>query len=407
MNASLAVNRSVVASALQFVMHTDAYMSVQNYIEDNVVSLHDKRVKKNTELLKAYREKSWEVFQLREQKASSEFQKRAKAELAAIGDEILRFARLVEVTKKTDEKILRQLYKNEAVHETNTYDEFVEKRIANQGDDKGTSALTFETEEGTIALAAVFKFYTQTAIDHRRLAKFVDIEGNVDMVKNHVPEPLAANDNDGVDTVVLYTISAAPGANTRDKDDISEAELRQRFMTSGKVAGAGAELIRRLTRTFRASTLVSTLSPAREFYRKAPEGVRIPINEIVDDIKKYSDFEIKQRVMAYLASGKEPVSGIHINNGAFVGDININRHDPIDPITVNYVYPASARQRKRNIALFNDKENQRIPIAAHLGQYGKNVPNLVHVTGHSYIPKNVHSWGRRASLPVPRLKATA
>ncbi|MEM6780810.1 MAG: malonyl-CoA decarboxylase family protein [Pseudomonadota bacterium] len=331
-------------------------------------------------------------------------------QMTVVGQKLINRARLVTV-RPSDEAILQQLVDNEKVHPVSGTEEMRKTRVGRVDQDKAAYALVVDTKEGPLVLAGIFVKYAVLPVNGDMQPAYKDIRGDVGVLKAEKPQKkmkvrpekrvdIYAPELTGVDSVTLYTISSA-------------------------VKGGGKALVNDLTQSFQGQTLVSTLSPVREFYAfKGQEildttAVRDAERETAKecansgDMKQYkrrlnnigkqflakqSEASIKAMTIDYLTRVKDPVMNFHLSNGAYIGDIKVNS-DGTDPVTVNYVYPSDPEIRARNSQAFADG---RIAVAGNLRSIVPADRNILNVGGAGHnIDRSIYSWPREPQL-VPQ-----
>lgn len=280
-------------------------------------------------------------------------------QLDEIGARLLAAAKLIDVTKKSSAHFHEQLFDSEAVHKLPTLEAFLQKRFGGAKDDKATKVLGLETDSGVVVLSGIFIKKVKLERDGNGKAHYRDIPGHVGVLKDEEPKRYKSAGKNQQDAVILYTISGGP------------------------VGKAGAELVKRLADEFNGAVLVSTLSPIRELYKDIPK----------EAFSEMTGTDIKQCVLDYLSKGKDPVANFHLGNGAMIGDININLHDPIDPITINYIYSASVYERETMSGLF--LKTKALHVAGHLEEHAAAAGVKVNVVSDGdNIPARVVQWER-------------
>ncbi len=278
-------------------------------------------------------------------------------QLDTIGARLLGAAKLIDVTKQSSTLFHEQLFKSEAVHKLPTLEEFLAKRFGGPKTDKGTKVLGLETDSGVVVLSGIFIKKVKLDRDGDGHAHFKDIPGHVGELKDQEPTRYKRAGKRQQDAVIFYTISGGP------------------------VGKAGVELVKRLAEDFNGAVLVSTLSPIRDLYKVIPK----------DAFNEMTGTEIKQSVLDYLSQGTDPVAKFHLGNGATIGDININLGDPIDPITINYIYSADADERAVYASMYNG--DTTLSVAGHLRGYAEAAGIAVSVVSYDdVVPGRMAQW---------------
>ena len=287
------------------------------------------RLKKNTELYERALEAEDNFKQALKAKktgtiSDDEFNDLKNASLE-LGKQVLAISKLLQITANSGDHLIDPLVKNELVHPADK-EEMKKRRLGNKKSNKDCQALIIETENGPLILAQIFRVQMEVPSTKGK-AHLKDIPSNVDNVKEMPLQKRTGKEN----FVGYYTVSKV-------------------------FTGASAELISRLDQVKPKHVHETTISPIRAFLETQSR----------EELLKLNDNEIKQKALSYLLEKTDLVEKFHLKNGAYIGDININRDAPAgseDWITVNYIYD---REKIETNKEHYDKGKGPLPMAEHL-----------------------------------------
>jgi len=281
-----------------------------------------------------------------------------KSSLKRIGSDMFNLAEIQSVGSATKRSIKEQLWRMERVHQVENFDDFEKQRLSGgPGYNKGCEACVLETRKGPKVLTAIFTYYAATEEDEGRI-QHQNLPGKVGRFKNEPGQELSGKEN----VVGFYTVSA---------------------FSDG--AGLAPLFIPAVGEKLKDEFVMTTVSPARGFKQ----------GRDMNAFFKLSDDQKICEVLEYLASGKDLAARTHLANGGYVGHIHFNPEDPVDPVTVNYVYPREAAVAEQNKIQF--RQNM-IALAPHLKEISKNTTlhNRFYDTGVACL-----SVPANANQPVP------
>ena len=243
----------------------------------------------------------------------------------------------------------KQLLANERVHPLESVGELVEQRIGDENSNKRCFARVSRRGSPKVT-AGIFTALVRTGVDPEEMT-YGDIPGNIDEIKNMPVEPFSVPDEAEKVVAILYTISSD---NTLDWEKGGGRPLASAVhqYLSAQAEEQGFNLI------------ISTLSPVRNFSKwlSKQEG----FENILDDSGEVTDLfmddlenddyaeEIKKQLLHYLVTEKDIVLNFHLGNGAFVGDLKINKGNKQDFAMVNYVYPATQDLLMEHSKFYNE-----------------------------------------------------
>jgi hypothetical protein len=252
-----------------------------------------------------------------------------------------------------------QLLDNEQVHKLSTIEELVEKRIGDEGSNKRCFARVNRDGKKPIVTTGIFTALID--ISSEETTSYADIPGNINGVKEMPIEPFHVTSETKTVAAILYTISN-DGKDSWDKGGRPLAEEVYAFLKA-EAEEHGYQLV------------ISTLSPVRKFspwlsQQNGYEGFwdneeEIASNEFMAHLQdEENHIHIKQMLLRYLLTERDPVLNFHLGNGAYIGDIKINPDNPKDWVMINYVYPDNEEHLAANKEFYNNSKMRM--LAPHL-----------------------------------------
>lgn len=252
-----------------------------------------------------------------------------------------------------------QLRKNERVHPLDTTEELVRMRIGDEYANKRCFARV-KSEGQQVVTTGIFTGLVTVENTHTGMS-YDQIPGDIGAVKNMPVETFVApNTPNNTVVAVLYTISNSEEHGWERGGRALAEQVYQYLHHEAQERGY--------------NLVISTLSPVRNFaqYLSQKAGFQQFFDENGKANEEFSAFLkdegnqkiVRQFLMEYLVSQKDPVLNFHLGNGAYIGDLKFNPDEPEDWAMVNYVYPSDVTLLKQNQEIY--KSQKRKPIAPHL-----------------------------------------
>ncbi|MCD8520348.1 MAG: hypothetical protein LRY76_09475 [Alphaproteobacteria bacterium] len=222
-------------------------------------------------------------------------------------DEIREQAAFVRITPDTDRRLLEQLWRDEKVHPTDTFEEYLATRIGWPGDHKAAFALVAQDENGPRAIAAIYVYYDNIKPDGFGVVNLKTLRGDIHTIKTEVPRALEPDEDP--DVAYFYTVTS-------------------------KLPKAAYTLIRKVGE-MHDRMLKSTISPAREFTR----------GRDMDVFDALPEDERRAQLADYISTREgyddmDSVAFFHMDNGngAYAGWASFNPGKPDDRVMMHYIY---------------------------------------------------------------------
>lgn len=308
-----------------------AFSGAKMYVSDWLSKAKEQeRIRKNTKLynraLQAkarFKEASKILKQQKAIEGKSEFSiklaerklKRLSTASATLAQKTVEVAKLIQITADQPNEVLQQIKDIEKVHPVASLAELQSTRLGKIGDNKDCQALVIQTSEGLKVLAQIFRYHVEIPVSEN--GKFDPREYPYDLenMREYIPQPR------------------------------TEHETHSCYYTVGSEwFGSGPALISALDDIDSPHLSELTISPTDS---KAPQyNDRYGLSELLNN-PNISNAEIRQRFFDLIYEGKNDVAKFHLNNGASVGWIHINRDADVHKIVVNYVYDREALARNK------------------------------------------------------------
>lgn len=255
-----------------------------------------------------------------------------------------------------------QLQRMEAVHPA-PLKEILKKRIGEEDANKRCFARVLHGEGGQSVTAGIFTaLYDIT--EQQGQNWYRALPGDTAAVKDTPVQPFDVQGAGQKAVAILYTISSNRAHQRDDRGAGRKLAAEVHAHLHAEARERGYDLT------------VSTLSPVRGFAEHFSEDAEELVSGAFDEKEMASDEwlgflddhanqeMLKEKVMTYLLTQKDPVMNFHLGNGAYIGDININPYERQDWATINYVYPDKPEHVKANARAYDATKVR--PIAPHL-----------------------------------------
>lgn len=308
-----------------------AFSGAKMYVSDWLrKAKENERIRKNTKLYnralqaKARFKEASEI--LKQQKAiegTSEFSiklaerklKRLSAASATLAQKTVEVAKLIQITADQPNKVLQQIKDIEKVHPVASLAELQSTRLGKIGDNKDCQALVIQTSEGLKVLAQIFRYHVEIPVSENGKIDPRNYPYDLENMREDIPQSRT-----GYETHSGY------------------------YTVGSEWFGSGPVLISALDEVESPHLSELTISPTDP--KAVQYNDRFGLSELLND-PTISNTEIRQKFFGLIYEGKNNVAKFHLDNGASVGWIHINREADVHKIVVNYVYDREALARNK------------------------------------------------------------